>query len=254
MQHQIKYPTQWIQQTQGFAAKPANGSGGKGILIIQHHDGKYFHKPSGEILQLHDVQRHLSNILSGLFSLSTNSDTVIIEELIQLDDVFTNYTYEGIPDIRIIVFQGFPIMAMLRLSTHASDGKANLHQGALGVGINIATGAFCDAICNNERIEKHPDTNAYLHAITIHNWEKLLRMASNCYRMTQLGYLGVDIVLDKNRGPLILELNARPGLSIQLANNSGLLARLQQIEEFLQHNTEELSVEKRVQIAQEFFA
>jgi len=44
--------------------------------------------------------------------------------------------------------------------------------------------------------------------------------------MTGLGYLGVDIVLDKAYGPMLLELNARPGLAIQVANQAGLRQRL----------------------------
>ncbi|HBZ98517.1 MAG TPA: alpha-L-glutamate ligase-like protein, partial [Pseudomonas sp.] len=40
-----------------------------------------------------------------------------------------------VPDIRIIVLMGYPIMAMLRLPTRQSGGKANLHQGAIGVGV-----------------------------------------------------------------------------------------------------------------------
>jgi len=48
--------------------------------------------------------------------------------------------------------------------------------------------------------------------------------------MTGLGYLGVDLVIDRDHGPLLLELNARPGLAIQLANHSGLFARLQLVD------------------------
>ena len=38
------------------------------------------------------------------------------------------------------------------------------------------------------------------------------------------------MVLDKEEGPMVLELNARPGLAIQIANGAGLLPRLQHIE------------------------
>ena len=48
--------------------------------------------------------------------------------------------------------------------------------------------------------------------------------------MTGLGYLGVDLLLDREKGPLLLELNARPGLAIQMANKSGLFGRLDRIE------------------------
>lgn len=54
----------------------------------------------------------------------------------------------------------------------------------------------------------------------------MLLMAAEAIEMTGLGYLGADFVLDKERGPVLLELNARPGLAIQIANRSGLRRRL----------------------------
>ena len=47
---------------------------------------------------------------------------------------------------------------------------------------------------------------------------------------TELGYVGADVVIDQRRGPVILELNARPGLGVQLANHCGLAARLEEID------------------------
>jgi glutathione synthase/RimK-type ligase-like ATP-grasp enzyme len=55
-------------------------------------------------------------------------------------------------------------------------------------------------------------------------------MASRCYELSGLGYVGVDFVLDRNQGPLILELNARPGLAIQMANGNGLHHRLRKVQ------------------------
>src|SRR5690606_14514497 len=121
------------------------------------------------------------------------------------------------------VFKGFPIMAMLRLATHASDGKANLHQGAAGVGLDMATGRSLNAVQFGKPVTEHPDTHKPLKEIDIPNWRQMLLLASRCYEMTGLGYIGVDLVLDARRGPELLELNARPGLAIQVANNRGLL-------------------------------
>src|SRR5690606_8519130 len=61
-------------------------------------------------------------------------------------------------------------------------------------------------------------------------WEEIMLLAARCYEMTGLGYLGTDIVFDKHKGPQLLELNARPGLSIQVANGYGLIPRLRHIE------------------------
>ena len=53
------------------------------------------------------------------------------------------------------------------------------------------------------------------------------RIAACCYDAIPLGYLGVDLVVDAELGPMVLELNARPGLTIQLANRRGLRASME---------------------------
>lgn len=228
--HDIKRHKDAIMALSGFAIKPAKGSGGKGILVITGRDGELFVKSSGEKLSYDDIARHLLNTLAGLFSLGGDQDVAIIESLINIDPLFEPYSYQGVPDIRIIIFRGYPVMAMLRLSTKVSDGKANLHQGAVGVGIDIQSGRAINAVMNGSVIATHPDTQADLSSIALPNWEELLLLASRCYEITKLGYLGVDIVLDRDEGAMLLELNARPGLSIQVANSRGLLPILKSIE------------------------
>lgn len=229
-QHGIEGVKEALQSLDTFVAKPAQGSGGKGILVVIDQEEEQFKKASGELITLDDVKRHLTNTLSGLHSLGGRTDVAFLEELVRVDPVFDQYSHEGVPDIRLIVFQGVPVMGMLRLATKASDGKANLHQGAIGVGLDIATGRAIRAVQHNLIVTHHPDTGADLAEIQVPNWTELLHLATQCYDVTELGYLGCDIVIDKELGPLILELNARPGLSIQLANDAGLLPRLQQIE------------------------
>lgn len=229
-QHDVRLLKEILHPHDQFVIKPAKGSGGKGILVIIEHDHNLYFKPSGDAIQLADIERHVSNILSGLHSLGGKPDTVMIESLIQLDPVFSGYSYEGIPDIRIIVFRGYPIMAMLRLTTHASDGKANLHQGAVGIGIDIGSGSALHAVQYGETVSHHPDTRKTFSELVIPHWDKLLQLAAACYEMTGLGYLGADLVLDRDQGPMIIELNARPGLSIQVANYAGLAPRVAVIE------------------------
>jgi len=67
-----------------------------------------------------------------------------------------------------------------------------------------------------------------------------------------MGYLGVDIVLDAQAGPLMLELNARPGLNIQIANQEGLLHRLRLIEQHAMQQPQE-AILSRVQFSQKSF-
>ncbi len=229
-QGDVKHIHEMVKDWPGFVIKPARGSGGKGILVITSHKDGVYTKPSGATINKEDVERHVSNALAGLFSLGGKNDVAVVENLIKFDDCFDGFSYEGVPDVRIIVFKGYPVMAMMRLSTSASDGKANLHQGAVGVGIDIATGKAVRAVQFNRPVTLHPDTGKELKTLEVPHWERLLTLAASAWEMTGLGYMGTDMVLDKEEGPMVLELNARPGLAIQIANGAGLLPRLQHIE------------------------
>lgn len=230
---QIKELPTFLADFPNFVMKPAQGSGGKGILVISGRDGDAYLKPSGKDVPFAEIARHVNNTLSGLFSLGGKPDAAMIEAMIDFDPVFSDYSFEGVPDIRVIVYKGFPMMAMTRLSTAQSDGKANLHQGAVGVGLNIATGHAMRAVQFDRPVATHPDTGADLTSIAVLRWPEIVRLAAQCYQCSQLGYLGVDVVLDRQQGPQVLELNARPGLAIQVANGRGMAPRVAAIEALL---------------------
>jgi alpha-L-glutamate ligase-like protein len=213
-----------------FVVKPARGSGGSGIVLITDCTVKGFITQSGTVVSREDFAYHLSDILSGIYSLEGLEDRAIIEALIHPDAVFSAVTYQGVPDVRVVVYRGVPVMAMVRLPTRASDGKANLHRGAIGAGIELSSGTTITAVYRTQVITHHPDTGKPVSGIQVPYWEKMLLMASRALEMTGLGYLGVDLVIDREQGPLLLELNARPGLAIQMANQRGLLGRLARID------------------------
>ena len=250
-QHEISHIERQLADMDSFALKPAKGSGGKGIVVVIGRKGDDFVRSSGALLSLADIRRHMSNILAGLYSLGGASDVAIVEDLVAFDDCFSGYSYEGVPDIRIIVFQGYPVMAMLRLATHASDGKANLHQGAVGVGLSLDDGRCLNAVQFSKVVKIHPDTERPLSDIHVPGWRDILILAAQCHDMTGLGYIGTDLVLDKALGPQLLELNARPGLSIQVANGRGLLPRLRHIESLA--GSRRLSPEQRVDYCMRHF-
>ncbi len=227
-QFQVRSVGEQIRALTSFVIKPAQGSGGKGILVITGRDGDRFVKSSGALISIRAVKRHISNILAGLHSLGGRNDVAMIETLIDFDPGLKDYSFEGVPDIRIIVFRGVPVMAMMRCATKASDGKANLHQGAVGVGIDIGSGQAVAAVQQSALIAQHPDTGIGFDALEVPSWSQVLNLAAGCANMARLGYLGADIVLDRLRGPMLLELNARPGLAIQVANQAGLRHRLAQ--------------------------
>ncbi|WP_019615805.1 alpha-L-glutamate ligase-like protein [Psychromonas ossibalaenae] len=252
MQAEVEGVETYIKDTPGFVIKPAKGSGGKGILVITKiENGRYF-KPNGSEESLSEIKRHVTDILAGLFSLGGSADVAVVEGLIQFDNAFDGFSFEGVPDVRVIVFKGFPVMAMMRLSTAASDGKANLHQGAVGVGIDITTGKALHAVQFDMPVKYHPDTNKELALLEVPKWERLIYLASSCYEMSGMGYLGTDMVLDRDLGPMLLELNARPGLAIQIANGEGILPRLKLVESL--GDDHGMTVEERIAFSKENFS
>ena len=246
-----------VAQHKDFVIKPAQGAGGDGIIVIaDRFEGRY-KTVSGKIISHEEIEYQISNILTGLYSLGGMRDRALIEYRVTPDPIFKSISYEGVPDIRIIVLMGYPVMAMLRLPTRQSGGKANLHQGAIGVGVDLATGATLQGTWLNSKINKHPDTANAVDGVQLPFWDGFMKLAASCYELCGLGYIGVDMVLDKDKGPLILELNARPGLNIQIANNCGLTLRTHAVEahlEALKKQERQETPEERVAFSQAMFA
>jgi len=251
-QREVRNLSQIVGDRDSFVIKPAQGSGGDGILVITGRSKRKrdnFRLASGLLISLDEAEHHTSNIVGGQYSLTGNPDVALIEYCVRFDPVFDDVSYQGVPDIRVIVYRGYPVMAMVRLPTRASDGKANLHQGAVGAGIDMATGATLKGVHHNDIVDEHPDTGALLENVVIPEWEFILESAARCFEVTGLGYVGVDMVIDRDLGPLILEMNARPGLNIQIANAKGLLTRIHRIDDIYA----ELAPEARAEIARREF-
>jgi alpha-L-glutamate ligase-like protein len=222
-----------VERHNSFVIKPAQGSGGDGIVVIVDRGRRKrdsYRTASGLLIPEGELQHHVSNIVSGQYSLSGNPDVALIEYCVKFDPLFAEVSYQGVPDIRVIVYRGYPIMAMVRLPTRSSDGKANLHQGAVGAGVDISSGETLTGVLGNDVVEDHPDTGALISGLYIPQWDFILQSAARGMEVTGLGYLGVDIVIDRDLGPLILEMNARPGLNIQIANCVGLRQRIKRVD------------------------
>ena len=254
---EIEKLNQIIGERTDFVIKPAMGAGGDGILVIADRFEDRYKTVSGKIISHEEIEHQISSILTGLYSLGGSRDRALIEYRVKPDPLFKSISYEGVPDIRVIVLMGYPIMAMLRLPTRQSGGKANLHQGAIGVGVDLATGLTLQGTWLNNKISKHPDTSNFVAGVQLPDWDGFMTLSAGCYELCGLGYIGVDMVLDQELGPLILELNARPGLNIQIANNAGLTLRAHAVE----HHIADLkrkgiteTVEERVRFSQSLFA
>ena len=248
-EHQIKRIDQTLKNYDDFVIKPARGCGGDGILVVTNSVIDRYRQINGRLMTSKELAYHVSCLLSGAYSIGNHPDYAIIERRVVVDPIFSTVSYEGVPDIRVITLLGYPAMAMLRLPTRQSDGRANLHQGAIGVGINISSGVTSSGVYHNDIIDCHPDTMNDIKGITVPYWDKILEIAAGCYELTGLGYLGVDIVIDKEQGPLMLELNARPGLNIQIANCEGALHRYQVIEQRAEQGKE--SIQARVDFSKQ---
>ncbi len=219
-----------MRELADFVIKPAQGSTGDGIIVINARTRLGYRTGGGAILGEDYLLHHISNALAGLYSLGGHADRVFLEARVISDPIFDAIAWQGVPDVRIVVFLGVPVMAMVRLPTRLSDGKANLHQGAIGVGIDMATGTTLSAVFRDAVVTEHPDTGQAVSGVAIPHWGRLLEIAAQSWELTGLGYQAVDLVLDARHGPMILELNARPGLAIQIANRAGLAPRLRAIE------------------------
>lgn len=224
-QYDVKRIATIVRHHAPCVLKPDHGSGGGGIVVIKDTLPVGFQKSSGDIDHESDLRFQCQNILSGMYSLGHQRDVVLIEKAVSFDPVFNDIAFQGVPDIRIIVCEGEPMMGMLRLPTKASDGKANLHQGGIGVGIDMETGRTTLAVKFNRYIERHPETGQLFAGRAIPYWQDMLDIAVRMQQASRLGYIGVDLVLDRDEGPMVLEINARPGISIQIANGQSLLTQ-----------------------------
>lgn len=240
----------WTKLPKSFVLKPNMGFGGEGILIVygRKKNGNWIKADGGEIA-IEDLKNRILNILDGLYSLANIPDTAFFEERVKLLPLFKTYTYKGSPDVRIIVYNNVPVMAMLRLPTKKSEGKANLHLGAIGVGIDIENGKTTCAVLNGKLIGTIPGTPIRLKGVEIPHWDEILTIAVKTQKIIKLGFLGVDIAIDREEGPLVLEANARPGLSIQIANLAPLKERLERV-----GGLKIKSVERSIEIAKNLFS
>ena len=221
---------QLVRKHQQFVIKPCNGSQGRGIIVVAAHDEAMFTTPGGERWTLPDLLYHLETMLAGLYSLGGQPDRILIEQRIVRHPIFEPVAVGGTPDIRVVLYRSVPVMAMVRLPTRASRGRANLHQGAVAAGIELDAGITFGGVCKNRAIAMHPDTLAPIAGIVVPFWSELLAAAAKLAAVLEMAYLGVDFVLDTERGPIVLEANARPGLAIQIANRAGVLPRLRSVD------------------------
>lgn len=248
----------WEGNPSAFVLKPSKGYGGEGIVVLRKKTEAGFVSAQRTVFTIEDLKLHALDIIEGAYSMRNVPDTAFLEEFVGRHKLLQKYAYRGTPDIRVIVFNKVPVLAMLRLPTRESGGRANIHQGAISVGIDIATGITTRAMHNGKIIRYKPvysnDPEALksrkkLNGIKIPHWDEVLRLGVEAQIASGIGYLGADVILHPDKGPMILELNSQPGLQIQLVNMVGLRRRLDKVEDL-----EVRDAEHGVRVAKALFA
>jgi alpha-L-glutamate ligase-like protein len=231
----------WLGEHDTFALKPSSAYGGEGIMLVKGRRGESYDTNFGAMTKS-QIETHAFSIVEGQFHGGQN-DTAVVEELLVEDAALRNLVPVGLADIRVISFLGYPVMAMMRIPTEMSGGKANIHMGAVAAGVRISTGIIVHSVWTGLPSPDHPDTGVRLLGQHVPSWDEILEIAAEAQRLLGIGYAGVDIALDMHKGPVVMEVNRRPGLEIQNANAAGLLRRLRLIEKLPRL---ELPVEERV--------
>jgi len=231
-----------------FVVKPNSGYWWKWIIVFEKKDKENnFITTDLEKYSLKNLQNHISDILDGFYSLSGSRDRAIFERKIILDHSIELLWKFWLPDIRVIVFNSVPVIAMMRVPTANSKWKANLHMWACWLWVDIWSGKITYITQFRKMIKSIPGIWD-VRWVEIPHWEEILKLAVKVQQVTNIWYIWCDIVLDNNFGPLLLEMNVRPGLEVQVANKIPLLERLKKVQ-----NIKINSVEKWVRLARDLF-
>jgi len=211
-----------------FVVKPARGSGGRGIVVVAGRDGEDYMTAGGRRIGLVELRRHIADIVFGVYAFD-QADVAFVEPRLKPHPFFAAMYSGGLSDVRVIVVDDRPALSMIRVPTRASGGRANLHQGAIGLGVDLDTGEVTRAWSRGRPVLVHPDSGEKLGGRRVPHWGRILEMSCRIAEAVPLKYLGIDIVVDRDMGPLVLEINARPGLEIQNVTGQPLLERLREM-------------------------
>ncbi|MFW3146701.1 MAG: sugar-transfer associated ATP-grasp domain-containing protein [Thermoplasmatota archaeon] len=226
----------WLKNVnKGFVVKPSKGHGGSGVLVVDRRVAQRFILVSGRGVEKVSLLRHAKRIMNGAYSKGA-PDRAVVEEKLVLSRRLREIMTPGLPDIRIVALKGFPIMAMTRLPSKRSGGRANIHQGAIGAGISISEGRITSATLLRKNVKRHPSSGKTIVGFRFNMWEEILETASAAADAMNMGFVGVDLTVDDNRGVVVLEVNKRPGLEIQNANRAGLKKRMKWVDSYLKKN------------------
>lgn len=143
-----------------FVIKPNKGLGGEGIIVVESGDptSGVWSTSQQTSINIEDIKLHIADILEGRFSIDDAPDYAFVEERVRIHPAFEKFAYHGTPDVGVLVFNNVPVMAFLRLPTRESGGRANMFQGAIACGIDIASGTTTYGVRYTDYINFYPGT------------------------------------------------------------------------------------------------
>lgn len=210
--------------TEEFVIKPNRGMGGNGIMVLRK-EGSTFVDPSGETYSREKIFFHIRKILDGEFSEYREEDSALVEERLHPSETLRFRDAIGLSDIRVVCFNYVPVMAMLRYPTRKSRGRANLSAGAVGMSVDMATGAITHIHAKGKKTAFSLEDFDIPPSFVVPRWDEIKSIAGRASEVLEMKYAGVDIILDSRERILVLEINGRPGLEIQNINERSLAER-----------------------------
>lgn len=245
----------WELPVKSFVVKPNKGSKWQGIFVVndyrkreniqtkkttlgkinlyekQIEDFGYEFSIGGKRINEIDFKKKAGGIFQGLFSSLGKPDTMLVEDKLIPWAEFELFCQYGLADLRIIMFNLVPVIAMLRVPTKESGGKANLAQGGIGLGVDVVTGKINTLYWQGKSYTSaFPEEWSQFKNKKIPYRQEILEYSANAQYFVNSWYLGMDWVVT-SKWPKLLEINARAWLEIQNITGKSLLNIMKKIED-----------------------
>src|ERR1051325_7041618 len=77
--HELRSLPALLAPLSQFVLKPGRGAQGNGIIVIDEVEGESYRKANGSRLNAQEIRQHVSNMISGVFSLRGDWDSCLID-------------------------------------------------------------------------------------------------------------------------------------------------------------------------------